>query len=486
MLAIALLLVALDGTETRTRLDHFRAGRQAFAEGRYADARDAFAAARRAPHDPAAPIPTTELDRLPLAGPERAPSNACDLDRLLCSIGKTYEAHGDDRQALRAYRDGSCPGPFVALAARTGKLLDELVETERARAHLTPFWFRADLYAAAGAPCEAASILHDWCRHGRSLDPDVRCDALATRRRAFAKRCAEGAAGERELPGLIARLDADRITYFEEREVELSHELVSPPTLVEGLDTPAVYYGEHRGQRAAVVRSPRLEGREPWAGVARGYWLYLADRAGAPFRGPFYIGLMSYYIRPASPAAASAEDGCLVLRASTSVGRARLCDLELDLARVQADADGDGLTDLLEERIATDPRQGDTDGDGIGDARDPLPLTPGEVDDPEQRVWHAVLARHRRMGEAFRAPRPLTRAPPNGIRVLALPPGYASRYELKFGSQPRARLSDVAFDQERRSALACNTRDHDGRTCYRLARDDGGWRVVDGGWSEIY
>ncbi len=33
-----------------------------------------------------------------------------------------------------------------------------------------------------------------------------------------------------------------------------------------------------------------------------------------------------------------------------------------------ADADGDGLADLLEFRIGSDPRVGDTDGDGLGDA----------------------------------------------------------------------------------------------------------------------
>src|SRR4030095_8395640 len=50
-----------------------------------------------------------------------------------------------------------------------------------------------------------------------------------------------------------------------------------------------------------------------------------------------------------------------------------------DLAR---DTDGDGLTDLLEERIVTDPNAADTDGDGILDGRDPLPqvaLTPGDA-----------------------------------------------------------------------------------------------------------
>lgn len=51
-------------------------------------------------------------------------------------------------------------------------------------------------------------------------------------------------------------------------------------------------------------------------------------------------------------------------------------DLPLDLpaqAVLQRDRDGDGLTDLLEARIGTDPKKADSDGDGIRDAEDPSP-----------------------------------------------------------------------------------------------------------------
>lgn len=44
-----------------------------------------------------------------------------------------------------------------------------------------------------------------------------------------------------------------------------------------------------------------------------------------------------------------------------------------DLAR---DRDGDGLADLAEERLMTDPLAADSDGDGIGDATDRLPHIP--------------------------------------------------------------------------------------------------------------
>lgn len=50
--------------------------------------------------------------------------------------------------------------------------------------------------------------------------------------------------------------------------------------------------------------------------------------------------------------------------------------LSMSLADLQRDSDGDGLTDLFEERILTDPNSSDTDSDGLPDASDNQPLTP--------------------------------------------------------------------------------------------------------------
>ena len=43
------------------------------------------------------------------------------------------------------------------------------------------------------------------------------------------------------------------------------------------------------------------------------------------------------------------------------------------LTSIRLDRDGDGLTDLVEERIHTDPARADTDGDGLADPLDPAP-----------------------------------------------------------------------------------------------------------------
>jgi len=50
--------------------------------------------------------------------------------------------------------------------------------------------------------------------------------------------------------------------------------------------------------------------------------------------------------------------------------------LSMSIADLQRDSDGDGLTDLFEERILTDPHSVDTDRDGIPDGSDNQPLTP--------------------------------------------------------------------------------------------------------------
>jgi hypothetical protein len=52
-------------------------------------------------------------------------------------------------------------------------------------------------------------------------------------------------------------------------------------------------------------------------------------------------------------------------------------ELTYDLTELRKDSDHDGLTDLVEARLGTDPHRADTDGDGIPDSRDTNPLIAG-------------------------------------------------------------------------------------------------------------
>ncbi len=59
-----------------------------------------------------------------------------------------------------------------------------------------------------------------------------------------------------------------------------------------------------------------------------------------------------------------------------------------DLAR---DTDGDGLTDLVEARLGTDPKKADTDGDGDRDEIDPFPNAPTRPLSDTEKVLAAVF-----------------------------------------------------------------------------------------------
>ena len=63
-------------------------------------------------------------------------------------------------------------------------------------------------------------------------------------------------------------------------------------------------------------------------------------------------------------------------------------------AAIRKDSDGDGLTDVVEARLGTDPRRADTDGDGIPDNIDPCPnAAPRPQGDTEKIVAATIQAR---------------------------------------------------------------------------------------------
>jgi hypothetical protein len=65
--------------------------------------------------------------------------------------------------------------------------------------------------------------------------------------------------------------------------------------------------------------------------------------------------------------------------------------LRCPIAKLVHDADHDGMTDVEEARLATDPGDADTDGDGLPDAHDPAPLGAAVAKTPEEKLWVQVM-----------------------------------------------------------------------------------------------
>jgi hypothetical protein len=150
---------------------------------------------------------------------------------------------------------------------------------------------------------------------------------------------------------------------------------------------------ERQGKRAAVIAVSQAYD-QPSPVSEGGYWVLLSDEKGTTWRRPLYTGLranLPYTVRDASALPLLAGDGDhLQVEVevkeinsffTTDSGPAELAPrqprsgiyLDIPLAALERDADGDGLTDLEERRLLLDPEEADTDHDGLGDGVDPMP-----------------------------------------------------------------------------------------------------------------
>ena len=152
---------------------------------------------------------------------------------------------------------------------------------------------------------------------------------------------------------------------------------------------------------------------DPVGEVSSGaYWVLLSSDGGRTWDPPLYTGLrvnQPYVVRAISDLALLADDHLQVEVEIAELDPSRITfppialapkrtakglylDIPLDLLR--KDTDGDGLTDLAEERLMTDPQSRDTDGDGLEDGVDPLPTVPLQqgAPSPSTRALAAFLA----------------------------------------------------------------------------------------------
>jgi hypothetical protein len=150
---------------------------------------------------------------------------------------------------------------------------------------------------------------------------------------------------------------------------------------------------------------------DPVGEISRGaYWVIRSHDGGKTWGRRLYTGLRveaPYVVQPASDLHLLQGDQLAIevsireldessisfppvaLRAKREQDGLMLTIPFVDLER---DSDRDGLTDLAEERLITDPANPDTDGDGLADADDPLPQVAwsGVMDD-EASALAAVL-----------------------------------------------------------------------------------------------
>ena len=130
---------------------------------------------------------------------------------------------------------------------------------------------------------------------------------------------------------------------------------------------------ERSGSRiVAVGQSQDYDWVGPYAEGA--YWVILSSDGGATWSHPLYTGLRvgePYEVCPASDLTLLARDHLQVEAKNT--GTEDNLYLDIPLESLTRDSDGDGLTDLAEERLLTDPFAADTDQDGVPDGQDSLP-----------------------------------------------------------------------------------------------------------------
>jgi len=186
--------------------------------------------------------------------------------------------------------------------------------------------------------------------------------------------------------------------------------------------------------------------------------------------------------------------------------------LELPWETLRRDSDGDGVTDLVEERIATDPFDADSDGDGIADGKDGLPLvalTAGGQS-AESEVLAALLRGFRTGGGALVVGLPSTAEERNACvvrasavgdgalflvgdrglfapidinrRVIVLTREEMNAYEKKFGPTYAADLSFLIVRHDGRKALVVLNESWK-EEVFELTKTKDGWMVkVVGGW----
>jgi hypothetical protein len=279
------------------------------------------------------------------------------------------------------------------------------------------------------------------------------------------------------------------------------------------------------GDRAAAIGVS--QDYDPVGEVSSGaYWVLLSSDGGRTWDPPLYTGLRANqpYVARVSRLPLLAEDHLQmeveiaeldpskihfppVALAPKRTAKGLYLDIPLEL--LQKDSDGDGLTDLAEERLMTDPESRDTDGDGLEDGVDPLPNVPFRREAPSAtaRALAAFLADNWNVDRAaiiegipagpralccakdrvrsvdektlfLVADRGLFSALEPTKRVVVLTAEEAEAAEKKFGPFFPQRLKLFVFDRSGRRAYAVWDASWQGGQTLLEEQADGTWKAT--------
>jgi len=321
---------------------------------------------------------------------------------------------------------------------------------------------------------------------------------------------------EKSMPSSVATSDAIAIDCGDAEKVASS------------MNIPAGWYPirlEKKGDEVAGIAISR--GLDPMGEVGLGaYWVLHSSDGGKSWDDPLYTGLrenMPYVVLPASKLPLMHGDRLEVevevheLDTSSitfpptelrSKRDQKGLYIELPWDVLRRDSDDDGIPDLVEERLGTDPRDADTDGDGIIDGKDGLPLVafkPGMS--TESEVLLTVLKDFYLGGGAIIVGMPSAPAEMNACdlrtsnvmeptlfligdralfapvdinrRVIVMSPEEMAAYSAKFGPTYGGDVSLMMVSHDGMHAKVEINQSWTGQTL-ELKKVDGKWTVVGG------
>lgn len=152
------------------------------------------------------------------------------------------------------------------------------------------------------------------------------------------------------------------------------------------------------GTRTKVLAMHKSKAGKSWGLLRSGVLgsagdLWLAEQVNGKWVHPLFTGVSTDGIsrwvksKPPEPTIGGKHAAELV--------KGAWFDVLASNREIRRDSDHDGLTDLVEKRLGTNPRQADTDRDGIPDGTDPFPnARPRSLSDTEQVLQAAFEARY--------------------------------------------------------------------------------------------